>query len=118
MGTYSAFDPMDPLDNMIMTSPEYDKDVDKIEEEVQNIADGKDGIYESAYEAGIAADQFRSELDADVGFADDGDMLDNAADPVDDDAAEYGSAEMELLGGEFGNNAVDAVDGFEFTGLG
>lgn len=115
--TFSVFDPLDPLDNMIMTDPRYDKLVDSIQEEVESIAAGKDGIYESAYETGLAADQFRAEIDSDTGFADDGDYIDNAADPIDDDAGEYGSAEMELLGGDFGH-PIESVDGLEFTGMG
>lgn len=117
MDTFNAFDPHDPLDAVILTDPACDHIVENLQEEVNLISDGRDGIYESVYQSGLGLDQFEAEDDAEVGFSDDGDMIDDAADPITDDAAEYGAAEMELLNGEFGNNAIDSIDGIEFTGM-
>jgi hypothetical protein len=118
MDYFNAFDPMDPLDAMIMSSPEYDHIVDNLQEQINMIAEGKDGIYESVYNTDtIGLDQFEAEDDADVGYSDDGDSIDNYADPITSDAADYGAAEMELLNGEFSNNAYDSIDDIEFTGM-
>lgn len=117
MDVYNAFDPHDPLDAVILADPELDGVVESLQEEVNLIGEGRDGIYESVYQSGLGLDQFEAEDDADVGFSDDGDMIDDPADPITDDAADYGAAEMELLSGEFGNDAVESIDGIEFTGM-
>lgn len=112
--TFSAFDPMDPLDLAIMADPEYDHVVDEIGNYVEAAAMGRDGVLSEAYDAPVGADQFAAEDDAAVGLDDD-DSTDLPGDYASEDAEDYSAAEMELLAGDFGN-PVESVDELEFTG--
>jgi hypothetical protein len=109
---YVGFDPLDPLDNMIMTDPELDNVVAEVESYIDNCAKGNDfAIQEFANDIVDEDDDFDD-------FVDDDDTVDMASDVAGEDAEDYSAAEMELLSGDFGeNDAVDSVDGIEFTGM-
>jgi hypothetical protein len=110
--TYTAFDPMDPLDAMILTDPEYDELVAEVESYVESCATGSSAINEFAND--IVADDDEIE---DFTEDEDDDSIDLAGDAAAEDAEDYSAAEMELLAGDFANNdAIDSLDDMEFTG--
>lgn len=110
---FCTFDPMDPLDLAIMTSPEYDHAVDELTKYTESAAVGMDSVLSEAYDTGIGNDQFEAEDDSNVGFDDD-DSADLPGDFASEDAEDYSAAEMELLAGDFGN-PIESVDDIEFA---
>lgn len=104
---FMVFDPMDPLDNAIMSDPEFESTVEDVENYVDHMAVGDssyictEGVYDGIEDLDDLTDS----------YSDDGDQIDMPADSVSGDAEEYGAAEMELLAGDFANNdAIDSLD--------
>lgn len=108
---FMVFDPLDPLDNAIMTDPELESAVDEIENYVEHVENGDNNYIctEGAY------DGIEDPDDLVDSYSDDGDSIDMPADAASEDAEDYGAAEMELLSGDFANNnAIDSLDDMQY----
>jgi hypothetical protein len=107
--TFMAFDPLDPVDNMILTDPNCDDMVAEVESYIDNCAKGNNSIITESADEDI---DYADDVDY---FSDDGDFVDMPSDIASEDAEDYGAAEMELLAGDFANNdAIDSIDDMEF----
>ena len=108
---FMVLDPLDPLDNAIMTDPELESAVDEIENYVEHVENGDNSYIctEGAY------DGIEDPDDLVDSYSDDGDSIDMPADAASEDAEDYGAAEMELLSGDFANNnAIDSLDDMQY----